>query len=46
MLIPKESLVAIAFVNEPAEDTARITLDETGNAVEFMADQARMSKTM
>ena len=35
-----------AFVNEPAEDTARITLDETGNAVEFMSDQARMSNNV
>ena len=35
-----------AFVNEPAEDVARITLDETGNAVEFMADQARMANNV
>ena len=26
-----------AFVNEPAEDVARITLDETGDTVDFMA---------
>ena len=35
-----------AFVNEPAEDIARVTLDETGNAVEFMSDQARIQNNV
>ena len=35
-----------AFVNEPAEDVARITLDETGNTVEFMTDQARIQNNV
>ncbi len=35
-----------AFVNEPAEDVARITLDETGDAVDFMADQARIQNNV
>ena len=35
-----------AFVNEPAEDVARITLDETGDAVDFMTDQARINNNV
>ena len=35
-----------AFVNEPAEDVARITLDESGNTVEFMSDQARIQNNV
>ena len=35
-----------AFVNEPAEPVARITLDETGDAVDFMADQARIQNNV
>ena len=35
-----------AFVNEPAEPTARITLDEDANAVDFMADQARIQNNV
>ena len=35
-----------AFVNEPAEASARTTLDETGNTVEFMADQARIQNNV
>ena len=35
-----------AFVNEPAEPTARITLDEEANAVDFMADQARIQNNV
>ena len=35
-----------AFVNEPAEPSARITLDESGNTVEFMADQARIQNNV
>ena len=34
-----------AFVNEPAEPTARITLDEEANAVDFM-DQAQTKTTL
>ena len=35
-----------AFVNEPAERSARVTVDETGNTVEFMADQARIQNNV
>ena len=35
-----------AFVNEPAEASARTTIDETGNTVEFMADQARIQNNV
>ena len=35
-----------AFVNEPAEASARVTLDESGNAVEFMADNARIQNNV
>ena len=31
-----------AFVNEPAEPSARLTMDESANGVDFMADQARI----
>ena len=35
-----------AFVNEPAEASARTTIDESGNTVEFMADQARIQNNV
>lgn len=35
-----------AFVNEPAEPQARITLDEEANAVDFMTDQARIQNNV
>ena len=35
-----------AFVNEPAEDVARVTMDETGNTVEFMSDNARIQNNV
>ena len=35
-----------AFVNEPGEPTARITLEETADPVEFMADQARIQNNI
>ena len=35
-----------AFVNEPAEASARVTLDETANTAEFMADNARIQNNV
>ncbi len=35
-----------AFVNEPAEASARTTLDETANTAEFMADNARIQNNV
>ena len=35
-----------AFVNEPAEPVSRITLDETANGVDFIADQARIQNNV
>ena len=35
-----------AFVNEPAEPVARITLDEEASAIDFMADQARIQNNV
>ena len=35
-----------AFVNEPAEASARTTVDESGNTVEFMADNARIQNNV
>ena len=35
-----------AFVNEPAEASARVTLDETANTAEFMVDNARIQNNV
>ena len=35
-----------AFVNEPAEASARTTIDESGNTVEFMADNVRIQNNV
>ena len=35
-----------AFVNEPAEPQARITLDEESSPIDFMADQARIQNNV
>ena len=35
-----------AFVNEPAEQVARATVDETANTAEFMADNARIQNNV
>ncbi len=35
-----------AFVNDPAEPVARITLDEESSGIDFMADQARIQNNV